>query len=80
MSNDKNYNKILMEPGMTFTIEPVICLKTYSELGILSDNWTIILPFDNPSAQWEHIILITDKGHEILTIREGEILPSIYTN
>ncbi len=63
---------------MTFTIEPVVCVKPYDELGILSDNWTIILPFDNPSAQWEHIILITENGHEILTLREGEVFPNTY--
>ncbi len=69
-----------MQPGMTFTIEPVVCYKNYEEIFILDDKWSIILPSDNPSAQWEHTILITKEGHEILTFREKEEAPSIYTS
>lgn len=67
-----------MKPGMTFTIEPVVCLKEYKELYILEDKWSIILPSYNPSAQWEHTILITNDGHEILTFRDKEVVPDIY--
>ncbi len=64
-----------MQPGMTFTIEPVCCLKPYKEIFILEDKWSIILKPDNPSAQWEHTILITNEGYEILTFREKEKIP-----
>lgn len=73
-----NYSKEIMKPGMTFTIEPVVCMKDYHELSMLSDNWTVILPPNNPSAQWEHIVLITNDGHEILTMRENEKPPQTY--
>ena len=66
-----------MKPGMTFTIEPVICMIRYKQLFMLDDNWSVILPPNNPSAQWEHTILITNDGHEILTFREKEIIPDI---
>lgn len=69
-----------MKPGMTFTIEPVICLKAYKQIFMLSDQWSIILPPDNPTAQWEHTILITNDGHEILTRREKEVFPNFYTS
>jgi len=60
-----------MLPGMAFTIEPILLLHNYRELYIWEDDWTVVCP-ENPSAQWEHTILITDDGHEILTLREGE--------
>ena len=55
-----------MRKGMTFTIEPMINLgQRYSKL--LKDGWTVITKDKKPSAQFEHTILITDDGHEILT-------------
>ena len=60
-----------MEEGMAFTIEPIIMLHPYDQLYMWEDEWTIICQ-DNPSAQWEHTILITKDGFEILTKREGE--------
>jgi methionyl aminopeptidase len=58
-------------PGMTFTIEPMINLgKRHTRL--LSDNWTVITKDHSLSAQWEHTVLVTDDGVEILTLREEE--------
>ena len=62
-----------MKPGMAFTIEPIIVMQNYKNLFIWEDNWTIVCP-NTPSAQWEHTILITDKGFEILTLRDNEEL------
>ncbi len=62
-----------MEPGMAFTIEPIILMHQYNQLFICEDNWTIIAPY-NPSAQWEHVIYITETGHEVLTLRSNEQL------
>lgn len=56
-----------LRAGMTFTVEPMINMgKHYTKL--LKDGWTVITKDKKPSAQFEHTILITDDGHEILTI------------
>ncbi len=55
-----------MKPGMTFTIEPMINLgKRHCRL--LDDGWTVVTKDKSWSAQFEHTILITEDGHEILT-------------
>jgi methionyl aminopeptidase len=55
-----------MRPGMTFTIEPMINFgKRYCKL--LKDGWTVVTKDKSWSAQFEHTILITEDGHEILT-------------
>ncbi|MBD63908.1 MAG: type I methionyl aminopeptidase [Halobacteriovoraceae bacterium] len=56
-----------MKPGMTFTIEPMINLgKRHCKL--LKDGWTVVTKDKKPSAQFEHTILITESGFEILTL------------
>jgi methionyl aminopeptidase len=60
-----------LEPGMTFTIEPMINAgKRFVKL--LSDNWTVVTKDHSPSAQWEHTILVTETGHEVLTQCPGD--------
>jgi methionyl aminopeptidase len=62
---------LILEPGMTFTIEPMINAgKRFSKL--LSDSWTVVTKDHSLSAQFEHTILVTDTGYEILTLREEE--------
>lgn len=57
---------------MAFTIEPIITMcKTDGNLTMADDNWTISSP-GVPSAQWEHIVLITKEGCDILTLRSDE--------
>jgi methionyl aminopeptidase len=56
-----------LKPGMTFTIEPMINLGD-RHCKLLSDGWTVITKDKSWSAQFEHTILITETGHEILTI------------
>ena len=65
-----------MLPGMAFTIEPILMLDSDYHYVQWQDGWTIHAP-GIPSAQWEHIILITEseQGYEILTKREGETSP-----
>lgn len=64
---------IELVPGMTFTIEPMINAGR-KETRLLSDNWTVVTRDHSLSAQWEHTILVTDDGHEVLTVlRDGEI-------
>jgi methionyl aminopeptidase len=55
-----------MRPGMTFTIEPMINLGK-RHCKVLNDGWTVVTKDKSWSAQFEHTILITDTGHEILT-------------
>ena len=55
-----------IEPGMIFTIEPMINLGT-PDCIILEDNWTAITADNKLSAQFEHMVLCTDNGYEILT-------------
>lgn len=60
-----------MKPGMTFTIEPMINLGSRHS-RLLKDDWTVVTRDGKWSAQFEHTILVTDFGHEILTIRNYE--------
>ena len=64
--DDARYDTI-MEPGMTFTIEPMITLGTY-EYEIWDDGWTVVTGDRKLTAQFEHTILVTDTGSEILTL------------
>jgi len=52
---------------MTFTIEPMINLGK-RHCKVLKDKWTVVTKDKKPSAQFEHTILITESGYEILTI------------
>ena len=62
---------LALEPGMTFTIEPMINAgKRYVKL--LPDNWTVVTKDHSLSAQWEHTILVTGDGFEVLTRRPEE--------
>ena len=56
---------------MTFTIEPMINQGS-RQIEHLDDDWTVVTKDGKLSAQWEHTILVTDKGYEILTLREEE--------
>jgi methionyl aminopeptidase len=62
---------LVLEPGMTFTIEPMVNAgKRHTKL--LRDGWTVVTKDHSLSAQWEHTILVTDTGHEVLTRRPDE--------
>jgi len=60
-----------LEAGMTFTIEPMINLGK-RDTRLLGDQWTVVTKDRSLSAQWEHTILVTDTGYEILTLRDEE--------
>src|SRR3982074_172244 len=63
-----------LEPGMTFTIEPMI---NAGKPGIreLADGWTIVTNEHSLSAEWEHTVLVTSSGHEVLTRSAGSQPP-----
>jgi methionyl aminopeptidase len=56
---------------MTFTIEPMINAgKRHTKL--LSDGWTVVTKDKSLSAQWEHTLVVTNNGFEVLTLSENE--------
>jgi methionyl aminopeptidase len=57
----------VIEPGMTFTVEPMLNLGTH-EWRMWDDGWTVVTLDGRRSAQFEHTILVTDVGAEILTL------------
>ena len=60
-------NDFVMEPGMTFTIEPMLTLGTI-DYDVWDDQWTVVTKDHRNTAQFEHTILVTEDGHEILTL------------
>jgi methionyl aminopeptidase len=61
---------LMLEPGMTFTIEPMINAGR-RDIRQMPDGWSIVTKDRSLSAQWEHTILVTDDGHEVLTVSAG---------
>lgn len=64
---------VQLEAGMIFTIEPMVNVGK-RQVKLLSDNWTVVTKDHSLSAQWEHTILVTDTGYEVLTIRPDETI------
>jgi methionyl aminopeptidase len=64
-----------LKAGMTFTIEPMINVGTH-EVRILDDEWTAVTADGRLSAQFEHTILVTPTGAEVLTARSGRLASS----
>jgi methionyl aminopeptidase len=54
-------------PGMTITVEPMVNAGK-REVKLLSDGWTVVTKDHSLSAQWEHTVLVTDTGFEVLTL------------
>jgi methionyl aminopeptidase len=74
---------IRLKPGMTFTIEPMINLGV-PDVEILEDEWTAVTADGRLSAQFEHTVLVTDTGCEILTerqepLKKSEIFPDYWS-
>jgi len=75
---------VRLKAGMTFTIEPMINLGV-PDVEILEDEWTAVTADGKLSAQFEHTVLVTDTGYEILTMRpeplkNSEIFPDYWAN
>jgi methionyl aminopeptidase len=64
--DDPSYDTV-MEPGMTFTIEPMLNLGT-DAWEMWDDGWTVVTKDRSRSAQFEHTLLVTDAGAEVLTL------------
>lgn len=62
---------VTLQEGMTFTIEPMINAGK-RQVKLLKDNWTVVTKDHSLSAQWEHTLLVTADGYEVLTLRKDE--------
>ncbi len=62
----------VLEAGMIFTIEPMLNIGK-RHMKVLKDGWTAVTKDRSLSAQWEHTILVTPEGYEILTLRQEEM-------
>ena len=65
-----------LQPGMIFTIEPMINAGRAGIRG-LADGWTIVTADHSLSAQWEHTVLVTEQGYEVLTLSAGAPAPPL---
>jgi methionyl aminopeptidase len=63
-----------LEPGMTFTIEPMVNAGR-KDIRMLADGWSVVTKDHSLSAQWEHTVLVTDTGFEVLTVSAGTPAP-----
>jgi methionyl aminopeptidase len=61
---------VKLQPGMIFTIEPMINAGR-RDIRMLGDGWTVVTKDHSLSAQWEHTILVTETGYEVLTLSAG---------
>ena len=57
----------VMEVGMVFTIEPMLTLGTY-EWDMWADDWTVVTRDKSITAQFEHTLVVTERGADILTL------------
>lgn len=69
--DDADSPDIRLQPGMIFTIEPMINAGK-RDIKMLPDKWTVVTKDHSLSAQWEHTLLVTQTGVEVLTLREEE--------
>ena len=69
---------LMVEEGMTFTIEPMINLGK-RHVKLLGDEWTVITKDRKLSAQWEHTLAVTPDGCEVLTLRKEEDVATIFS-
>ncbi|MGE0810901.1 MAG: type I methionyl aminopeptidase [Immundisolibacter sp.] len=65
---------LTLAPGMVFTIEPMLNAGK-RHVKLLADGWTVVTKDHSLSAQWEHMVLVTETGVEVLTLRDGETRP-----
>lgn len=67
---------VILQPGMTFTIEPMINAGDW-KTRTMKDGWTVKTKDRSLSAQYEHTLLVTETGCEVLTLRSNETFPRI---
>ncbi len=73
----KRGSGVVLQPGMTFTIEPMINAGR-RDIRLLGDGWTVVTKDHSLSAQWEHTVLVTETGFEVLTLSAGSPPPPAF--
>ncbi len=73
---DEPRNRTRLRPGMAFTIEPMLTAGL-PEVALWDDGWTIATMDGLPSAQFEHTVLVTDDGVEVMTALDGDPLYAV---
>ncbi|MFC3022269.1 type I methionyl aminopeptidase [Vibrio zhugei] len=66
---------VVLQEGMVFTVEPIIN-QGNAQVRTLEDGWTVVTQDHQLSAQFEHTVLVTDTGFEVLTLRDNETVPT----
>ncbi len=65
-----------LKEGMIFTVEPMINAGK-KDIRMLGDGWTVVTADHSLSAQWEHTVLVTEDGFEVLTVSTGTPPPPV---
>ncbi|KAB0290378.1 type I methionyl aminopeptidase [Vibrio fortis] len=76
----KNNDRTVLKAGMCFTIEPMINAGKFGCRLDDEDSWTVYTADSKNSAQWEHTLVVTDTGCEVLTLRSDDTIPRIMKN
>ncbi|MEZ9628716.1 type I methionyl aminopeptidase [Vibrio breoganii] len=76
----KNFDRRVLKEGMCFTIEPMINAGKFGCSIDANDDWTVYTGDGKNSAQWEHTIVVTKDGCEVLTLRNEESIPRLMVN
>ncbi|BDH47042.1 methionine aminopeptidase [Salmonella enterica subsp. enterica serovar Choleraesuis] len=76
---DADDGGVVLKPGMTFTIEPMVNAGDY-RIRTMKDGWTVKTKDRSLSAQYEHTIVVTDNGCEILTLRKDDTIPRVISH
>ena len=76
----RNSDRRVLKEGMVFTIEPMINAGKFGCTVDSEDDWTVYTGDGKNSAQWEHTIVVTKTGCEVLTLRTEETIPRIMVN
>jgi len=74
---DPDEEPIILEPGMTFTVEPMVNMGGYQVVTDRKDGWTVRTKDGSMSAQFEHTVLVTEEGREVLTRTPSQIAQNI---
>lgn len=71
---------VVLQPGMTLTVEPMVNIGSYKVITDGKDGWTVRTKDGSLSAQFEHTVLVTETGHEIMTRTPSQIASNILIN
>ncbi|MFS7251995.1 type I methionyl aminopeptidase [Rahnella rivi] len=76
---DADDSGVVLQAGMAFTVEPMVNAGDF-RIRTMKDGWTVKTKDRSLSAQYEHTIVVTDNGCEIMTLRKDDTIPAILTH